>query len=299
MSNGTPYYYQGAAEFGRAITSAIDRRDREGKLAQALRRTLDIVDEENKAEHAAMGLPDLQGKLEGMTLRNALAREKKQADYQSALIKEMQSREQQRTLGQALQEQAAQGVKDIGMRTMAGEPLQDALSEAMATNPQLFVSPQGSELLNALARVQPRGGNEIPVSELGVPRPMPGREDIVFVPTSTGGGQVLPKPGTAGTGKPQEAFIGDKSTGWALFPDGKYRRLPNKKDNINAADFDFDGDGEISPAEFGQAVLAEKLGGVYPGMKVGKGAGAPAKGGINFFEDFKSWKTNRASGAGP
>lgn len=72
--------------------------------------------------------------------------------------------------------------------------------------------------------------------------------------------------------QPQEIKLNGASTGWALFPDGRYRQLPKGEDKINAAQFDSDGDGVLSQAEWVQAVQAEKFGGVYPGMRVGPGA---------------------------
>lgn len=79
------------------------------------------------------------------------------------------------------------------------------------------------------------------------------------------------KPAATGPDKPQEIMIGNKATGWAQFPDGRYRLLKKDDDKIDASQFDSDGDGILSETEFAKAILAQKLGGsFFPGMKVNK-----------------------------
>jgi len=106
----------------------------------------------------------------------------------------------------------------------------------------------------------------------------PGRKDYLVFWNSPKTTTLVPT--KQGPMEPQEVLIGGQPSGWAQFPDGTYRRLPQTKDKIDAAAFDKDGDGILSQAEFNAALSGMAMGkqfGVYPGMKVGKGeTAAPA-----------------------
>ncbi len=102
-------------------------------------------------------------------------------------------------------------------------------------------------------------------------QPVEGRPDLHFgVQSDTGGGSFLPLPKAEGKFEP--ILHDGKPTGWGKFPDGNYRRLVGEKDVTDYSNFDADNDGILSAAEYGQAVMAQKMGGeAYPGMKVKKG----------------------------
>jgi hypothetical protein len=105
------------------------------------------------------------------------------------------------------------------------------------------------------------------------------------------------KAGTPGGQPAEEMLSNGKGSGWARFPDGKYRRLPNTKDTLDAAKYDTDGDGILSQQEFVNALMGEKAGGLAPGMRVAPGSGgkaapsAPQSG--PSYEGFKEWQKGR------
>jgi hypothetical protein len=106
-------------------------------------------------------------------------------------------------------------------------------------------------------------GNEIPVSQLGTPRPIPGFEDDFFIPTSTGGGVVKSK---------------TSPTKLLPSPIGDYQALPKANGGwewrrnqaaVDLALYDTDGDGKLSLMEAYAAAQAG-IKGAVPGMSVTK-----------------------------
>jgi hypothetical protein len=288
---GAQFISQGFNDFNNALARAFDLREkkkeelkRQGQLTASIRKTLDLLDPEGKDARAAQGLFELQGEL---TARGVKSAEKERAYRErESVARTALDEEHLNALIQqhAQQEAAGRFYGELNDVSAPPAPLNEAayggeLARGSRVTPQMvFGALQRSgyapgpekldQLLKALAPA--KSLNQIPVESFGTPKEVPGMPGHYFVPTSTGGGQILQRPGGSGaTGEPQEVSIGGKSTGWGLFPDGKYRILHGKRDMIDAAEFDADGDGVISAAEFAQAAMASKFKGeVWPGMRV-------------------------------
>lgn len=153
----------------------------------------------------------------------------------------------------------------------------------------------GGKLAEILLRNQPKPGKTF--SAEMQPTNIPG---IVLNPNN-GYAMRTPATPTKGEGEPQSVTIGGKDTGWALFPDGRYRAI-KPKTAMDLSAFDKDEDGVLSAEEFSNAFMAKRTGGAYPGMKLGAGKGSEqkkeTKGGGSApmqmgKEDFQEWLRNR------
>lgn len=129
----------------------------------------------------------------------------------------------------------------------------------------------GGKLAEILLRNQPKP--EKSFSANMVPSNIPG----IVVNPNNGYAMRTPASPAKGSGEePQAVQMGGKDTGWALFPDGRYRAI-KPKSAMDLSEFDGDGDGVLSAEEFSKAFMAKRSGGAYPGMKVGAGKGSDQK----------------------
>lgn len=176
--------------------------------------------------------------------------------------------------------------------------IDERLMTALQAYPQAMSAERAPALIRAIADIgalqRPVARSTFSPEEMGVAHDIPGVPGKKFVTTSANGGQVLDVSGTA-SGQWQKQFLPDGTdTGWAIGPDGTFRRLPGQKDIIDAAKFDTDGDGVLNAEEFGRAIIAQKLGGMYPGMPVSaKTAAGPSTRNGSPKEEFLRWRATQ------
>ena len=275
---GDYHIAQGLAGFNQALGAALEKRNEEGKLAQALRKVLDLQEPDAKGEHAAMGLPDLQGKLQGITMQRA----QQQAE---ARVKEMESlsraRDMQTRLGQGQLDQGkAEGEFTRRLQEMVVPPPGPAIGPpvpGMALTPELMLqaagesgyrmNPEGmAQMMRALATASPQ--DRMPeLTNLG-------GQDVVYSPHT---GQFQFKPMPMSDAEVTPLLLDGKPTGLVRTKDGKTFQMPKETTPFDATLFDKSGDKVLSHSEAAAAREALKTKGqVYPGKKVGARA-EPAK----------------------
>jgi len=264
-------------------------------ITKAYRTIMEQVHGVPKAVADQMSGPEVRGFVARATFQEA--RQKAASD----LMREAKSMEfmdtQQRVMEENVRGDAAEtaGIKAAGARisqmmqpqartitvnpigpTQTGAPMGPEQRQIMEpgrapTGPEMFQI--GAETGAMTPRTAPQWlhwamqggqqGNEIPVSQLGTPRPIPGFEDDFFIPTSTGGGVVKSK--TSPT-KLLPSPIGDYQAlpkangGW------EWRRNPAA---VDLSLYDTDGDGKLSLMEAYAAAQAG-IKGAVPGMSVTK-----------------------------
>lgn len=78
---------------GDSLGKAMEEKKRQGQLASSLRKTLSVAFPDRKDEFNTMGLPDLQGELEGQALASARQRQQQQ---QASLAASLQAQAEER-----------------------------------------------------------------------------------------------------------------------------------------------------------------------------------------------------------
>jgi hypothetical protein len=221
--------------FGDAIGDALKHRDaerekmkREAQLANALRRTLDIVDPEGKDMRATVGLPQLQGELQARTLKAAeldMALKKAQLDQVQAgqrfageLAQFGPAEEQPMVLNpEELQRRASPGVRGIaGAASRAGYSLGPDELVRMAT------------AMDRMGRRSFTPGTVLPVE---------GMDGYVYgVQNAEGSGSFLPKPRAGAAGGPVGWKDAPEVPGYAKVPGAKGEPKYVKLDSAALAD---------------------------------------------------------------
>lgn len=240
---------------GDAIASIGERKKNEAKMAKTLRSFLGTVDPENKETYEAMGLAQLQGKADAMAVNRAKELHDQRVSESQQLMKmRRQQFRADRTKRQRLADFNA---------AIAERGLPESINEF-------------AKLAAEFNQLSPDAVGDVIDSDRGL---TPGqRVDLgggkYGIANSRSSIQIFDEP-TQPVSEPTEVVLPDgRSSGWALFPDGDYRRLPEKPDTIDAAQFDTDNDGVLSIDEWRNALVAQRHGGLAPGMRVGSGAGS-------------------------
>jgi hypothetical protein len=286
---------------------------RQGKVADALQL---LASEAGMPPGQAKGMSNerIMGFLAGQQQNRQMADQAqmmaeraKGMQYKDALITQMQNQEAARQRAEAL---ATQQGEDLGRaaysiaKGQVGDYFENPeryssppdLAQSILEHPGIApaVAPDYLSLYakQQTARRTPAYG--VPGTVTPVPG-APGAYAFWNSPDSTSAFHV-PRTGPA---EPKEAMIGGKPSGWALFPDGEWRSLKAEKPPLDLAQFDTDGDGVISLAEFTTALGALpflKEYGIAPGMKVKPGsASAPAAPatGANLWERLQQWRKKK------
>lgn len=288
-SNADQWAFQGANALGQGIGRGIQslgddiqnylkEKKRKGDLAAQLRRTLKVAYPDRAGDFESMGLPDLQGELEGQALKSYQARQQAQ-DRLNSLHAEL--------FGQQVEaaKRAAENDKHL-------PEFMDKWSNLIT--PHLEAPPSGEEgpsnLIPGMSGAEAIGraakeSGYVPnlrgaIDDMIRKRIDAGSEDGTFTEDPVTGERffqrgnntlksgINPAKKSANPQVPQEIQIGGKPSGWALFPDGHYRRTGQNKSPIDVAAFDTDGDGVISVEEWKNAMLSHSTGGIFPGQTV-------------------------------
>lgn len=183
----------GLERIGDAIGKIAEEKKRKGDLAAALRRTLTIAYPEQKDQFNSMGLPDLQGFLQGQAVKSA-------RDNQQAQLEELQralATRQATTIAAARLGQTGQNPEDVQGLDSVLSPAEGLRRTSMPTGPDLLrefssaarqtggqVDPRSlSELSDAIARLQPKPIAPVRGLPFGVTRPIEGVNNKVLVGT--------------------------------------------------------------------------------------------------------------------
>lgn len=86
----------GLKNLGDSITKAMEAKKQKAQLATSIRKTLSVAFPDRKDEFATMGLPDLQGALEGEAVKSAQAKAALAAQVQQEQLAELLARRQSR-----------------------------------------------------------------------------------------------------------------------------------------------------------------------------------------------------------
>lgn len=308
---------QGILSGAQSLAGGMERGQERAEQAKRLRKALAALYPERKMEFETFGLNDLQGEADAIAIRRTQQIEQEQSEFrkeQGRLMKAQADRSEEDALSDYLynRQVAASSVSpqlkavvgDLASPTFAPldlasyAPLDGAeqpapsVPDLRAYMAQAGMRPerqmQMAEALKAFGALEPRS-----TFAPGATVAIPGRPDLTGVVVSPNGSiSVMPmKERKNLPEKPEEQFLPDgTSTGWILFPDGTHRRKPNGKDVVDAARFDTDGDGILSQQEWTQSMLADKTGGLFPGMKTGGGKSQPAGGLWERFQIYKQAK---------
>lgn len=271
----------GAGSISRAIEGLAEERDRRGKEASQLRGLMKTIDPDNSPDYDAMGLDDLRERASSV----AASRQKNQDKILSHQAGQIDAR--QNFLG-ALSQQYPPPIDP----RMLGPYLNNGAMSPHPPSPGPAMTPEG------VLGVASKTGYDIDPRELRAYLPeahslVPGQRVNLGADTGRYGiansaSSIQIFDDQAKDAEPREIEIGGKKTGWAIFPDGKYRIL-HDQDKIDAAQFDTDGDGVLSEAEWAKAILAQRLGGnLVPGQKITDAGPAPK--GPGLFEQFQKRK---------
>lgn len=87
---------RGLEHLGEGIGKAIEAKKQRGQLAKSLRQTLSVAYPERKDEFATMGLPELQGTLEGEAVKSANAKAALHESLQQEQLAEVMDRRRSR-----------------------------------------------------------------------------------------------------------------------------------------------------------------------------------------------------------
>lgn len=157
---------RGLANVGEAFTKAMEEKKRQGQLATSLRKTLKVAYPDRASEFDTMGLPDLQGTLEGEAINSAQA--KRQEEMQAAQF-ERQMAQRKLAQDQAL----TQLWQDFGTRGQAPESVPGPVSNeefdrrTSPVSPEAFMQAVGrsnvalrpddmAAFMTSLERMQPK-----------------------------------------------------------------------------------------------------------------------------------------------
>lgn len=144
---GDQHLFQGiagaGASVGQGISGMLKQREerkekakQEGQLAQSLRRTLAILDPENKSQFDTMGLADLMGESQGRAVRAQQEQQQQQQQLNTARIDQIR----QAILGQAAGMENARterGSFSAAMGEFTDEPEPGGFSDTLGIRPNL------------------------------------------------------------------------------------------------------------------------------------------------------------------
>ncbi len=239
---------RGLESLGQSIGKALEEKKRKGQLATSIRKTLSVAYPDRKDEFATMGLPDLQGALEGEAMKRAEMRAKLTEDVQRAQLGEFLAKQNERQsmtdiAGQLSQQgQAPENVPapfnnaEFSRRTAAP----DLMSAIAKLGPGRGIEPRAAaDLADSIARMRAAGAPDEEVNF--VEDPETGERFATFGKSMASSGvnptKARPKP-TAPI-QPRVVVSRDPMTqlpiiSWSGSPDDFKKQFPNAKLPVEA-----------------------------------------------------------------
>lgn len=305
----------GITSFGEDVGDAIKQHKDDAKATKSMRSLIGIYKPELKDEAETWSKSELEGKIKGFIMQQDEAERASIQSLRGAQTDQMQAAQseiERQAKAAAMFNQSVANQQPNRVASVAGamaDPRSgvtlSSLSQFAGQNPVMpKLTPETVMRLAAMSgaltpelaadlsqfAVKADGRHQFTADQMGRPTEVPGIPGKFFVPTSTGGGQLVDT-GAPATGAWQEQFLPDgRPTGWAIASDGNMRRLRDKRDDVGAEQYDVDGDGIISQEEFQAAVVAEKFGGVWPGQRVGGTKPSATAPPANPSDAYRAWK---------